>query len=292
METCAKTTGTLYVCATPIGNLEDITLRVLRILRRVDLIAAEDTRKTAILLARYRIRTPMISCHQHNEASRTPYLLTLLRQGKDVALLSEAGTPGISDPGEKVIGVAIKAGIPVVALPGPVALITALVLSGLPTRRFVFEGFLPRQAAARRHRLEELAEEERTMVFYEAPHRLQDTLGEMCAFFGDREAAVARELTKLHEEVRRGTLKQLWEEFGREVPRGEMVIVVAGRRKISGVAPERLLGEVSELERQGWRRSHAVRQVARAYGVPRSELYRAVLEKEAVPGKGPPVGKN
>lgn len=283
-----KAVGTLYVCATPIGNLEDITLRVLRVLRRVDLIAAEDTRKTRILLGRYRIRTPMISCHRHNEAARARYLLEVLSQGKDVALLSEAGTPGISDPGEKVIGLAIRAGVPVVALPGPAAFVTALIVSGLPARRFVFEGFLPRQQAARRRRLEELATEKRTMIFYEAPHRLKETLADMHAVLGDREVAVARELTKVHEEIIRGSLGDVRERFEQQEPRGELVIVVAGRQETPGVDWEELLAEVRELEQQGWRRSMAVREVAKNHGVAKRDLYRLLIEKEAVPPREPP----
>lgn len=280
--------GTLYVCATPIGNLEDITLRVLRVLRRVHLIAAEDTRKARVLLERYRIRTPVLSCHQHNEAARARYLLEVLAQGKDVALLSEAGTPGISDPGEKVIGLAIRSGVQVVALPGPTAFVPALVLSGLPTRRFVFEGFLPRQGAARRRRLAELAGESRTMVFYEAPHRLKDTLADLRAILGDRQVAVARELTKIHEEVIRGCLSDVQEVFAQREPRGEVVIVVAGRMERQKPSQDELLAAVRELEQQGWPRSRAVREVARTYGVARGELYRAVIEGEAGSGREPP----
>lgn len=280
--------GTLYVCATPIGNLEDITIRALRVLRRVDLIACEDTRKARILLARYHVRAPLLSCHQHNEAARAEEILENLHQGKNVALLSEAGTPGISDPGEKVIRRAIDAGIPVVALPGPTAFVTALVVSGLPLRRFTFEGFPPRQPAARRRYLEALATEERTMIFYEAPHRLKETLSDMCLIWGNRQAAVARELTKVHEEVIRGRLDQILEHFERHEPRGEVVIVVAGcRGEPEDIQWERLLAEVKEYHEKGCPPSRAVQKVARRHGVQKSELYRRWLDGETVNPKGP-----
>jgi 16S rRNA (cytidine1402-2'-O)-methyltransferase len=268
--------------------LEDITIRALRVLRRVDLIACEDTRKARILLARYHVRTPLLSCHQHNEAARAEEILENLHQGKNVALLSEAGTPGISDPGEKVIRRAIDAGIPVVALPGPTAFVTALVVSGLPLRRFTFEGFPPRQPAARRRYLEALATEERTMIFYEAPHRLKETLGDMYRAWGSREAAVARELTKVHEEVIRGRLHQILEHFERHEPRGEVVIVVAGcRGEPEDIQWERLLAEVKEYHEKGYPPSRAVQKVARRHGVHKSELYRRWLDGETVNPKGP-----
>ncbi|MGB9886945.1 MAG: 16S rRNA (cytidine(1402)-2'-O)-methyltransferase [Moorellales bacterium] len=287
-ETRPAGTGTLYVCPTPIGNLEDITIRTLKVLRRVHLIAAEDTRKVRILLERYRVRVPVISYHQHNEARRTEYLLSCLREGRDVALVSEAGTPGISDPGGRVLEAAIGEGLPVVVLPGPTALIPALLLSGLPARRFAFEGFLPRQPGKRRKYLESLAREERTLVLYEAPHRLEETLADLLAVLGNRRAAVARELSKVHEEVVRGPLAFLLEHFRLHPPRGELVVVVEGDRAREDHDWDRLVQEVAERRRAGLPLAEAVRVVAKSHGVGRRELYRLVLEQEAAPPEEPP----
>jgi 16S rRNA (cytidine1402-2'-O)-methyltransferase len=221
----------LFLVPTPIGNLEDITMRALRILKEVDVVACEDTRTTGFLLDHFEIDTPRISYHDHNERQRAPQLIERMQAGDKVALTSDAGSPGISDPGFYLVRECIQAGITVEALPGPTAFVPALTASGLPTDRFVFEGFLPPKKG-RQTRLKELAQEERTIVLYESPHRLVKTLGELIAHLGvGRQAAVARELTKLHEEVVRGTLDELRASFEpRPKVRGEIVIVVGGRR--------------------------------------------------------------
>ena len=218
--------GTLHVVATPIGNLQDITLRALETLKAVDVIACEDTRKTGKLLSHHGIRRPMVSVHDHNERARTPELIARLRGGESVALVSDGGTPLISDPGWRLVHEAIAAQIPVTWVPGPTALVGGLVLSGLPAERFVFEGFLPPKRGARRKRLEALKEEERTVVLYESPHRLLKTLKEVREVLGDIPVACARELTKMFEEVRRGAVSEVIEHFERHAPRGEFVLVL------------------------------------------------------------------
>ncbi|WP_334111182.1 16S rRNA (cytidine(1402)-2'-O)-methyltransferase, partial [Thermodesulfitimonas autotrophica] len=219
--------GKLYVCPTPIGNLEDITLRVLAVLARVNLIAAEDTRHTRKLLTHYGIKTPLLSYHSHNQKARGEELLARLARGEHIALVSDAGTPGISDPGALLVREAVARGIPVEALPGPSAVLTALVVSGLDSSRFVFEGFLP--ARRRRRALAELAGERRTIIFFEAPHRLLATLEDILAIIGDRPVAVARELTKVHEEVFRGKVSEALAYFRERPPQGEVTVVLAGR---------------------------------------------------------------
>lgn len=220
----------LYIVPTPIGNLEDITLRALRILKEVDVIACEDTRTSGKLLSHYDIKTPTTSYHDHNESKKTPVLIERIEQGEKIALISDAGSPGISDPGFYLIRECIRNGIVVEALPGATALIPALVLSGLPNHRFVFEGFLPVKKG-RQTRLNELIEEERTMIFYESPHRIVKTLKQFAEIFGEnRQASVARELTKMFEEIARGTLKELIEVFeDRPKIKGEIVVSLAGR---------------------------------------------------------------
>lgn len=224
----AVTPGTLYIVSTPIGNLEDISARALAVLGGVDLIAAEDTRTTGNLLRRFDLRTPMVSCFSRNEERRIPGILARLREGGSVAAVSEAGTPGISDPAARLVSAAVAAGIPVVAVPGPTAFLPALVVSGLPPGGFVFEGFLPAKKG-RAGRLAALAREERTVILYESPHRLLRTLGEIAETFGDREIAVARELTKKFEEVVRGRVREVRARFERSPIRGEFVLVIAGR---------------------------------------------------------------
>jgi 16S rRNA (cytidine1402-2'-O)-methyltransferase len=221
----------LYLVPTPIGNLEDITLRALRVLREADVVACEDTRTTSVLLQHYDIETPRLSYHDHNERQRAPQLVERMLAGETVALVSDAGSPGISDPGFFLVRECLQAGVRVEALPGPTAFVPALVLSGLPTERFAFEGFLPPKKG-RQTRLAAVALEERTLVFYESPHRLVKTLGQLAEHLGpERPAAVARELSKAFEEVARGTLAELQEEFGqRDRVRGEIVIVVGGYR--------------------------------------------------------------
>jgi len=222
--------GTLYVVSTPIGNLEDITLRAVKILSAVDLIAAEDTRTTKVLLGRYNISKPMLSYFSHNERRRAPEILERLEAGASIALVSDAGTPGISDPAYVLITQALERGIPVVPIPGPAALMAALVVSGLRTDSFVFEGFLPIKKG-RKSKLEELSQEPRTIVLYESPHRILKTLREIFEHFGDREVAVAREMTKKFEEVTRGKLSVVLDGLSKRQARGEYVIVISGREK-------------------------------------------------------------
>src|SRR6185369_12043809 len=223
--------GTLYIVATPIGNLADITHRAIQILKQVDLIAAEDTRHTHKLLQHYGIDTKTISYHEHNEQQRGAELLTRLKEGSDIAIVSDAGTPGINDPGFRLVRLAAENDIPTVSVPGPSALVTALVGSGLPTDEFFFGGFLPARSGARRNRLAELRDVPGTLVFYEAPHRLRATLKDAAEVLGPRPAVVARELTKLHEEFRRATLSELAEHYDNsESPRGEIVLLIDRNR--------------------------------------------------------------
>jgi 16S rRNA (cytidine1402-2'-O)-methyltransferase len=220
--------GTLYVVATPIGNLEDITMRALRVLREVDFIATEDTRRTRILLEHYRIDKPLTSLYDHNEVHKAPVLIRRLQEGNSIALVSEAGTPLISDPGYRFVQLAIAQGITVVPIPGPSAVITALSIAGLPTDRFVFEGFLPKKPGKRRTRLEKLRAEARTLVFYESPRRVIDALGDMQALWGDRRVVIARELTKKFEEIVRGRLTEVRAQLQVHPPQGEVTVVVEG----------------------------------------------------------------
>lgn len=276
--------GELYLCSTPIGNLEDITLRVLRILKEADLIAAEDTRHTKKLLNHYQIDTPLTSYHEHNARQKGAYLLGLLQEGKRIALVSDAGTPGISDPGTLLVQQALEAGIPVTPIPGATAAIAALCISGLPTDKFVFEGFLPRSDKERRQRLEQLAREERTMIFYEAPHRLVATLKAFNEQFPHRRLVAARELTKQYEEVLRGTPGELLDHFQEITPRGEFTLLLEGRREgedddEAGATPDPA-ELVKSLEEQGWEWREAIREAARQLGVPKREIYRLVKYKE------------
>ena len=218
--------GTLYLVATPIGNLADITHRAIDVLNKVSLIACEDTRHTRKLLQHYGIPTKTISYHEHNEQERARQVIELLREGKDIAVVSDAGTPAISDPGFRLVRAAIENALTVVPVPGPSALITALIAAGLPTDEFFFTGFLPARSNARRTRLGELTSVPATLIFYEAPHRLAETLKDALEILGEREAVVARELTKLHEELRRGRLSELAEHYSNEEPRGEIVLLI------------------------------------------------------------------
>jgi 16S rRNA (cytidine1402-2'-O)-methyltransferase len=222
-----SSTGTLYIVSTPIGNLEDISIRAVRVLSTVDLIAAEDTRTTGILLQHYKIKKPLLSYHNYNESERTPRLIEELKQGRSIALVSDAGTPGISDPSYRVIRAALDEQLPIVAIPGATAFLPALITSGLSAERFVFLGFLP-QKKGRTTKLEELKREPRTLILYESPHRLLRTLTDLRQSLGDRRSSVARELTKKFEEIRRGYLSGHMEHFQRHAPRGEFVIVVEG----------------------------------------------------------------
>jgi len=269
--------GTLYVVGTPIGNLEDITLRALRVLRECHLIAAEDTRRTRILLEHYGIHTPMISYFEHNEAVRIPQILEALRRG-DVALVSEAGMPGLSDPGYALIRAALDHGVPVVPIPGPSAPVAALVASGLPTDRFVFLGFLPRRPGERRRLLAAVAPLPWTLVIFEAPHRLRESLRDILEVLGDRPMAAARELTKIHEEIRRGTVREILDHFTQVEPRGEFTLVIAGApEEAARWEEEEVRSRLQELLAAGMTPAQAAREIARASGWPRSVLYRMAL---------------
>jgi len=275
--------GTLYLVATPIGNLEDISLRALRILKEVDRIACEDTRRAAKLLDHFGISTPRESYHAHNEASRTPRLLELLRQGKTIALVSDAGTPLVSDPGHRLVSACRREGIPVVPIPGPVAAVAALSGSGLPTENFYFAGFLDSRSAARRKQLAGLAGLSTTLIFYEAPHRVVAALEDMCAALGPRQACLARELTKLHEEWLRGSLYEILEILkSRPKVEGEITILVAPGSSPAAAAafPESLEEHLDEeMRATGASRKDALRAVARQRGISRREAYQKLLPK-------------
>ncbi|MBS3950973.1 MAG: 16S rRNA (cytidine(1402)-2'-O)-methyltransferase [Peptococcaceae bacterium] len=272
-------TGKLVICATPIGNLGDASPRLLEALRSADLIAAEDTRRTLNLLRHFGIVTQVLSYHEHSTQHKHEALLHHLSLGKTVALVSDAGTPGISDPGEELIRDAIDGGVEVTIIPGPMAGVAALVISGLPTGRFAFEGFLPRGKRERRQVLANLQSEARSLVFYEAPHRIKDTLGDMYDAWGDRRAALVRELTKAFEEVKRGTLSQLLDHFAVNEARGEMVLVIEGNDAPpslgEGVSPEHLL-EI--LLSEGYSPAQAVRRAVKQCNMPREELYRLAMQ--------------
>ncbi len=279
--------GSLYLIATPIGNLEDISLRALRLLRQVDLIAAEDTRHTGHLLAHFEIDTPQISYHEHNKLTRLDAVLGALERG-DVALVSDAGTPGLSDPGYELIQAVIEKGVSVVPVPGPSAPIAALVASGLPTDAFVYLGYLPRRAKARRRLLRELVDERRTLIFFETPHRLGAALADIEAVLGDRQLAVARELTKLHEEIWRGRVSQAQAHFGDPV-KGEITLVVAGAPPDETPVwePEEVQSHAARLMGEGMSHSRAVKRVAKASGWRRRQVYALTLElKDAQHNKG------
>jgi|SRR5215472_10100687 len=277
--------GTLFVLATPIGNLEDITHRAVRVLGEVDLIACEDTRHTRKLLHHYGIGTPTISYHEHNERERAVELLAKLRAGLNLALVSDAGTPAISDPGLRLVRLSIDGGVKVVSVPGPSALVTALVASGLATDAFFFGGFLPPRSAARRARLAELASVPATLVFYEAPHRLAASLRDAHEVLGERQAALARELTKLHEEIIRDRLGALAERFKTTAARGEFVLLI-DREAIkdergSDQAETSVAAIVSMIEAQGLDHRAALKRAAQQLGLTRAEAYRRlVIEKE------------
>lgn len=271
--------GTLYVVGTPIGNLEDMSVRAVRILKTVDAIAAEDTRHTGKLLHYFQISTPQLSFHEHNQRSRIPELVRRLQQGQAIALVSDAGMPGISDPGVDLVQACVEVGITVVPIPGPTAVITALCAAGLPTDRFVFEGFLPAKAKARCDFLGSLQLEPRTLVFYESPHRLRDTLQDLAqSLGGDRPIVVARELTKLHEEFWRGTVEGAIAHFAQHQPQGEFTLILAGATSQSEPLSESLLlAELEELLNQGLTRSQASRQLAQQTALPRRHLYQLAL---------------
>lgn len=272
--------GTLYLVSTPIGNLADLSERAKKVLSEVDFVAAEDTRNSGLLLSRFGIRRPMVSYFEHNKRERGEEIAARLASGESCALVTDAGTPAVSDPGEDLVALCAARGIPVRAVPGPVAAIAALTLSGLPTGRFCFEGFLPVGRSERRARLSELAGETRTMLFHEAPHKLVRTLDDLREVFGDdRRVAVCRELTKLNEEVLRATLGEVAAHFREKEPRGEFVLAVEGAPAAkTAVGDGMTVAEhVAFYERQGASRKDAIKQVARDRGVPKNEIYQTMI---------------
>lgn len=276
--------GKLYLVATPIGNLEDMTLRAIRVLGEVDLIAAEDTRVSGRLLKHFEIAKPLISYFEHNKRLRGEFLLRELQAGKDIALICDAGTPGLSDPGADIVAEAAASGIEVIAIPGASALLTAFTVSGLSQGGFSFIGFLPRDKSGRRRALRALAAETRVMVFYEAPHRLAAMLADLADVFGaERRLAVCRELTKMFEEVRRGSLAEMIEYFAAQPPRGEFTLVVSGAANDEQAdipAPQQLTQELGELLDQGLSRKEAAREVAGRHRLRVNEIYQLGLKEE------------
>ena len=280
--------GILYLCATPIGNLEDITYRVLRTLKEVDLIAAEDTRNSIKLLNHFEIKTPMTSYHEFNKIEKAHQLVEKLQQGQNIALITDAGTPGISDPGEELVRIAMDAGIAVTSLPGAAACITALTMSGQATRRFAFEAFLPRDKKERLQVLEELKHETRTIVLYSAPHHLLKTLEELHEVLGNRGISVCRELTKKHEEVQKTTLEDVISYYKDNEPRGEYVLVVEGKalREVEAEAREQwesvsLEDHMAIYTGQGFPKKEAMKLVAKDRGMTKRDVYQALLTEEA-----------
>jgi 16S rRNA (cytidine1402-2'-O)-methyltransferase len=271
--------GTLFIVATPIGNLEDITLRAIRVLKEADLIAAEDTRHTQKLLNKYDIHNPLTSYHDHNKEEKAPVLIAKMLEGKNVALVSDAGTPGISDPGYFLINLAVDQKVPVVPIPGATAAIAALSISGLPTDSFVFEGFLPGRHAGRLKRLQELKQEKRTLVLYEAPHRIHQTIDDMMTVLGDRKAVVTRELTKVHEEAVRGTLSEIRDHLAKGTTKGEFTIIVHGAEKHPAQAtidPAEYLRNL--ILHQGLSKKDAVAVAAKDLGLPKKDVYKESLK--------------
>lgn len=273
------TTGTLYLCATPIGNLGDVSARCLEIFRMVDLIAAEDTRRTVQLLNHFEITKPLTSYHEHNKREKGEYLISLLKEGQNIALVSDAGTPAISDPGEDLVRLCIEHGLSVTTIPGPVAAINALILSGLPTRRFAFEGFLSVNKRHRKEHLQSLKNDTHTLIFYEAPHKLKYTLADMRETFGgERKIALVRELTKLHEEVLRFTLEEAVAFYSETNPRGEYVLIIEGAQESpeeeawwNALSPEE---HVKHYISEGLSDKDAVKKTATDRGVPKREIYQ------------------
>lgn len=278
--------GTLYLCATPIGNLEDMTFRAVRILKEADLIAAEDTRNSVKLLNHFEIRTPMTSYHEYNKIEKGKKLVEKLKEGADIALITDAGTPGISDPGEELVKMCLEEGISVTSVPGACACITALTISGLPTRRFAFEAFLPPDKKERTRILEEMKKETRTMILYEAPHRLVKTLAELMDSLGNRRAAVCRELTKKHETVFNTTLSEAKTYYESHQPKGECVIILEGKSPNEIRQEEQARWQEMTLEEhmeyylsQGIDKKEAMKRAAKDRGVRKREIYQMLLEK-------------
>lgn len=276
--------GKLYLCATPIGNLEDMTFRAVRILNEVDLIAAEDTRNSVKLLNHYDIKTPMTSYHEFNKIDKGKYLIGQLQEGKSIALITDAGTPGISDPGEELVKMAYEAGIEVTSLPGACALITALIISGQKTRRFCFEAFLPQEKKERQQILDELPNETRTIILYEAPHRLLKTLGILYEILGNRRITVCRELTKRHETAFVSTMEETLKYYSENTPKGECVLVIEGKSHKDIIAEKQSQWKEWTIEdhmdyylKQGLSNKEAMKLVAVDRGIPKREIY-AILK--------------
>lgn len=280
--------GRLYVCATPIGNLSDMSPRAVQTLRDADLIAAEDTRNTRRLLNAFDIRTPMTSYHHFNRVEKADVLIKRLAEGETIALVTDAGTPAVSDPGQELVDLCHREGIPVEGIPGPAACITALSVSGLDSTRFVFEGFIPQDSRPRKELLEEISGENKTMIFYEAPHRLVRTLRELAAALGgSRRACICHELTKKHESILRGSLDELIDGYGEEPPKGEFVVIVEGRSRREIAEEEMSRWEeispaehVALYEKQGMDRKEAMKRAAKDRHVSKRDIYRALLEEE------------
>lgn len=280
--------GCLYLVATPIGNLEDITLRALRILKEVDQIACEDTRHTVKLLAHFDIHKPLVSYHEHNELTRAPELVLAMEQGATIALVSDAGMPLVSDPGHRLVTLAIRHRIPVIPVPGPAALLTALSASGLPSDEFLFLGFLPSRTGERQRTLERLRIEDRTLIFYEAPHRIADTLADAAAILGDRPACLAREVTKLHEEFRRGRLTELFQTLQQHPAKGEITLVIGPPEETAlgthADTAQSLAARVDELMHQAkLDRKEALKLAAKERGITKRDAYRQLLDQDPPP---------
>ena len=280
--------GTLYLCPTPLGNLEDMSFRAVRVLKEAAAVAAEDTRHTIKLLNHFDIHVPLISYHEHNKAERGPEIVRRLLQGETIALVSDAGMPGISDPGVDLVRLAIEQNVPVVPLPGPNAALTALIASGLDTTFFTFAGFLPKTNKHRRELLAKLARHPYTLVFYESPHRLKATLEEIKSAFGDRQAVAARELTKKFEEFVRGTLGSISLHFNEHQPRGEFTLLVAGASDDEAAAEAGSLDGLDVIQavqlliKQGVNKKDAIREVASQKGLPKRQVYQTVLESDVL----------
>lgn len=279
--------GTLYLCATPIGNLEDMTFRAIRILKEADLIAAEDTRNSIKLLNHFEIKTPMTSYHEYNKIEKGKKLVERLKEGADIALITDAGTPGISDPGEELVKMCREEGISVTSVPGACACITALTISGLPTRRFAFEAFLPADKKEKKRILEELRQETRTIILYEAPHRLVRTLAELEEYLGDRKVSVCRELTKRHETVFQTTLHEAGLFYRTNAPKGECVVILEGKHPDTIRQEEQEKWEEMSVEEhmevylsKGMEKKEAMKKVAKDRGISKREIYQMLLGKE------------
>lgn len=280
-----KTEGILYICGTPIGNLEDITLRVLKILKEVKLIAAEDTRHTKKLLNHYQINTKVTSYYEYNKIKKATYLVEMLKNSQDIALVSDAGMPGISDPGYVLVNLALKNNIKIIPIPGVSALITALVVSGLPTDKFVFEGFIPRKIKERKRYFKSIENEERTIIFYEAPHRLKRALKDMLDVWGERKIVIARELTKMYEEIIRGNLSQVLSEINTKEIKGEITLVVQGgiRKKENDTTDflkdECIMEEyLKKLKKQGYSSKDIIKITQEKLNLPKNLIYKKLLE--------------